>query len=128
LKVGDSRDDVVARFGKPSRVLESAAAPGAVPNWTQLGHILDRGDLDPFETGDKFEYLHYADDQLLFVLHQNSVRAIIVWVRHKAPTARGLDVGASEEQLIHLYPEIPTSVRGVDGPGGSKERIKVYRF
>jgi tRNA A-37 threonylcarbamoyl transferase component Bud32 len=128
LKIGDGRDDVVAKLGKPSRDFQVEAAPGIVPDQIAIGRVLTREDLGPPNMTDRFEVLHYADDQLGFIVRENAVLAITVHARHKAPTARGLDVGDSEEQLIHLYPEVPTSVRGVDASKESIRPIKVYRF
>jgi hypothetical protein len=126
LKIGDRRDDVIARLGKPQREWHGKD-PGPRPDPEILGRVFYDSDLE----GDRADateddFLFYADNRLSLLLRHNVIRAIVVRVRHKAPTARGLDVGDSEAQLIHLYPEIPSSVRGASAAGGPT--IKIYRF
>jgi hypothetical protein len=104
LKVGDTRDDVVVRLGKPEKEVKGDpwAAPQDVRN--ALGHVLRPEDLggDNAAPGG-LDVLLYWGDALCVVLRHGVVRAIVVRGGHKALTGRGMDVGDSEEHLVHAY-------------------------
>src|SRR5262249_17109434 len=120
FSVGDNRDDLVARFGKPQR-----SYPG--DPWREeskaLGLVLRPGDLRPDGTWDGYETLIWSKNRIGAVFRSNLVQALIVRLDQRAENGRGLRLGDNESKLEHLYAEKPDiDTANVSAPPGHSLR------
>jgi hypothetical protein len=99
VQIGDDRDAVVARLGKP-------AHPGS-DAWSKLpklfGALLRPEDFgaDP----NRMELLTWHDGRLGVIVEQNQVRGVIVRAPQPAETGRGVRIGDTERRLKQRYDE-----------------------
>jgi tRNA A-37 threonylcarbamoyl transferase component Bud32 len=131
ISLGDGRDDLVAKFGKPER--HWTGSP-----WQEkpevLGLVLRPEDLLADETWQGYESITWSKDQICAVLKEGAVQALVVRQPSRAENGRGLRVGDDESKLERLYSEKP-EIGTADAPPsiakGSRKSanwIKVYRY
>jgi serine/threonine-protein kinase len=132
LAIGDSRDDVVAKFGKPDRHFSGDP-------WKDkgdfLGFVLQPEDLAGAAGWEGFETLTWHHDELCVVFRDNVVTALVVHQVARAHNGRGLRLGDTETKIENLYnPEKP-AIDTADSPaasrrilGKSANWIKIYRY
>jgi serine/threonine protein kinase len=131
FSVGDSRDDLVARLGKPQR---SKAGDPWRKEPKALGLVLRPEDLAGDRERDNCETLIWSKGRIGAVFHDNLVRALVVGPDQKAETGRGLRLGDHEIKLEHLYPEKPdigtADASATTGHGFRKSAtwVKIYRY
>jgi serine/threonine protein kinase len=115
IKLGDHRDDVVAKFGKPS--------PGSAES---LRPFLNEQDV--IRPGDAAapEVLSWTNKGIHVVIANDKVRAVVA--RQSAATGRDLRIGNSEAALRKAYPEVPTSARIVGDDGILVDWATMYRY
>src|SRR5262249_49858802 len=131
FSVGDSRDDVVAKFGKPQR-----SQPG--DPWHHetkaLGLVLRPKDLAGDGNFDSYETLTWSKNRVAGVFRGNLVQALVVRLDQKAENGRGVRLGDNEIKLEHLYPEKPDiDTADASAPPGRGLRkfatwVKIYRY
>jgi hypothetical protein len=135
ITIGATRDDVIARFGKAER--EHQGNPWRTVDRDCLGRILQPLDLDADSVQDprlnSYRMLVYDGGGMCVVLRADGVvRAMVVHERHKAATARGVDVGNNEGRLVHVYASEAQKVTSIPrnmatGRGAPPPR-KLYRY
>lgn len=124
LKIGDSRDDVIDRLGKPSG--EHSGDP-----WRNAPELLENlvrpEDLPAGES----TLLTWDSQHVGVVLKDSKIQAIVVRSPHKAVSGRNVKIGDSERRLKESYDE-PDSVDKVvhddaEGPKNSAWGL-VFRY
>jgi serine/threonine protein kinase len=129
VQLGEERDAVVARLGKPTH-------PGS-DAWKSrpalLGELLRPADLDAADNPSRFELLTWNDERLGVLLEQNQVRAVVVRSPYWAETGRAVRVGDSERKLKQRYDEPSEVVKehyAADDDAGRKSRPwgLIYRY
>jgi hypothetical protein len=105
VQLGEERDAVVARLGKPTH-------PGS-DAWKSrpslFGDLLRPADLDAADNPSRFELLTWFDERLGVLIEQNQVRAVVARSPYWAETGRAVRVGDSEKRLKQRYDE-PTDI------------------
>src|SRR5262249_37244723 len=100
VQLGEDRDAVVARLGKPSH-------PGN-NSYTKLaglfGTLLGPEDLGT-DIINRFELLTWHENRLGVLLVDNQVRGVIVRAPQPAETGRGVRIGDTERRLKQRYDE-----------------------
>jgi eukaryotic-like serine/threonine-protein kinase len=138
LEVGASLEDVVLRF-KARHENEFQGNPWIFTTTTAkhkdaLGHVLKQEDLGDWRVHNHMRVLSWANEQVLVLLHEDTVRAIIIHQPYRAATGRGLRIGDSESRLKDVYPERPTietlpipakTVKAATRPAGY---LETYRY
>jgi hypothetical protein len=132
IAVGDSRDDVVAKFGKPKEHWQGN--PWRDPADEALGLVLQPDQFTADGTWAGYETLAWPQNQICAVFKDNLTQALIVRSNAKAQNGRGLRLGDHEDKLERLYPEKP-EIDTADAPqtrdrGKRKSAnwIKIYRY
>jgi hypothetical protein len=128
LKAGDTRDDAIAKLGKPARARRGdpwTAAPalfGELLRPADLGENIDRAGL---------ELLTWDDDHAAVLLHDNEVRAVLVRAPRAAETGRRVRDGDSERRLRQRY-EDPDDIVMARHPADEGGRHRawgvIYRY
>jgi tRNA A-37 threonylcarbamoyl transferase component Bud32 len=130
IAIGDSRDELVAKFGKPERQWKGDP-------WQDnesLGLVLRPDNLSVAGAWEGYESLAWFKGQICAVLRDNVVQALVIRQPFRARNGRGLSMGDNEARLENLYPEKP-DIDTVDAPpaSGKSNRktarwVKVYRY
>ena len=131
ISLGDGRDDLVAKFGKPER--HWTGSP-----WQEksdaLGLVLRPEDLTADQTWQGYESISWSKEQVCAVLKDNTLQAMVIRQPARAENGRGLRVGDNESKLERLYSEKP-EIGTADAPPSiakgfrkSASWIKVYRY
>jgi serine/threonine protein kinase len=131
IAIGDSRDELVAKFGKPERQWKGNPWQD---NAESLGLVLRPDNLSVAGAWDSYESLAWFKGQICAALRDNVVQALVIRQPFKARNGRGLSMGDNEAKLEDLYPEKP-DIDTVDAPptSGKSNRktarwVKVYRY
>jgi hypothetical protein len=104
VQLGEERDSIVARLGKPSH-------PTGEPwkNRALAGNLLRSDDLGEIDVANRLELLTWHQEHLCVLLENNLVRAVVVRDPFWGETGRNLRIGDSETRLKQRYGE-PTAV------------------
>jgi hypothetical protein len=131
ISLGDGRDDLVAKFGKPER--HWTGSPWQEKSDT-LGLVLRPEDLTADETWQGYDSISWSKEQVCAVLKDNTLQALVIRQPARAENGRGLRVGDNESKLERLYSEKP-EIGTADAPPSiargfrkSANWIKVYRY
>jgi hypothetical protein len=131
IRLGDSRDEVVARFGKPQ---ERRPGDPWHDNEEALGSVIRPEDLAADDDWTGYETLVWHKDQVCAVFKDNIIRALVVRAYTRAQNGRGIRLGDHESKMESLYTEKP-EIETVDVPAAagrharkSANWIKVYRY
>ncbi len=134
LQVGSSRDDVVAQL-KRAPDIHRLGDPWKESARQTLGKVLMSEDLGGEASRDKLEMLGWSKEQVVVLLQDNLVRAIVIREPYHAFSGRGLKMGEPEARLVHLYSseiaaEAPLLVQPVSGKSGAhpSKKGKIYRY
>ncbi len=105
LRIGGSRDDVIASLGKPQR--EVTGNPWAGADREALGHV-----LKPEHVGGPSELvalrvLWWHDNHVYVLLRDDQVRAIAVHQPYAGKSGRSIGVGTKVAKLKEAYDEPP---------------------
>lgn len=115
VRLGNSRDDLVARFGKPMPAPIETLAP-----------FLDRAAVADICRSDEPEILRWPGTGVIVVVAGGQTRAVVA--RQRAVTARNLRIGDGEANLRRAYPIQPSSVKLIEEAGAPANWGTVYRF
>jgi len=115
IKIGDSRDDVVAKLGKPQPGVQ-ARLPGLVNG------LLIREEKEPRTQ----QVLSWSDHQVCVLLTQDKVQAVVVRSPHKGSSGRKVKIGDSEARLVHAYSSEIPKIEALDPK--DEKRGKIYHY
>jgi hypothetical protein len=126
LQIGDSRDDVIAKLGKPTQKdVGKQLAGGMIKAFSQMVPGVDAEGMEALMAfpADQVDTLFWSDGQVCVVLLQNKIANVAVHSPHKATCAGGVQIGDTEARLNHIYASVvPETKAGPNGKG------KVYRY
>ena len=112
IKIGDSRDVVIARMGLPEEEHHGDPNPpaaGQVGARTvmggSLGHVLTPADLGGEANLSRIEVLSWSDRHVSVVLLQGIVRAVVVRAPHPGESGRGIKIGHRDAHMKRVYSE-----------------------
>jgi hypothetical protein len=131
MAVGDSRDDFVAKFGKPEN--HSTGMPWRF-NSEALGLVVQPKDLTSDGVWDEYDTLTWSHGQICGVFKNNVAQAMVIRQHARGGSGRGLRFGDNEGKTEDLYPEEKPDITFADAPAttgrsrSSAKRIKIYRF
>jgi serine/threonine protein kinase len=114
IRLGDTRDDVVARFGKPI-----SGKPQLLRPFLTLEDVIRPGDTAAPEI------LSWANNATVVVVVGDEVRAVLAF--QSAATGRDLRIGDDEATLRKAYPEPPATARIV-ADFAPNEWVTLYHF
>jgi hypothetical protein len=132
IEVGDRRDDAVVRIGRaPDR--EQSGDPWAAELTREaLGHVLKPDDLSGPGGKETADVLLWSNDDVVVILQDNQVRAVIVSEPYKASSPRGVSIGDSVARLEDRYreeqPELSSVPLGASTKPGHPSHVNVYRY
>ena len=115
IHLGDRRDDVVAKLGKPS--------PGNAEWFRPFIHERDMTRPGDVATP---EMLDWPNQGIQVAFVGNEVRAVVA--RHSAATGRDVRIGDSEATLRRAYPIMPTSAVVVGDEGSHANWATIFRY
>jgi tRNA A-37 threonylcarbamoyl transferase component Bud32 len=130
LEVGQNRDDVVARFHRPKE--KWAGDPWQPESIQAIGQVLRPEDLPAPGKYDDVEVIGWPREGVCVVLRDNQIAAAIIRASG-ASTRRHLKVGAKVNEVLRLYPEVPSiEVRmpgeGAEHHGSLPTHVEIFRY
>ena len=134
LKIGDSREDVVGKFGKPDD--ERDIAPFLEEMKMAHGDLLSAGDMGDEDNFSELKVLSWRKGQVEAVIDAGRLRALAIHVPYRAGSGRRIKIGDKEARLIHQYADavaVESSHALPDQKGQAKTGIgarkaKIYRY
>jgi hypothetical protein len=139
IKIGDSADELIAKFKKPRRERlkpwkERAIRPANPAHL--VGEVLQSEDVGGEDDRFTLEALVWEQQHVTALVRDNEVRALIVAQPHKAASGRGLSIGDEEGRIVHVYSsvELPemgefhTSPPSSPPPGWKAKKGRTYRY
>ena len=121
LEVGQTRDDVVAKFRRPKD--KWPGDPWLGEAHLAVGQVLRPDDLPTPGKYDEVETLGWPRNGVDIVLHENQVVAVIIRA-NGAATRRHLKVGAKVNEVLRLYPEVPSIEVKMPPEGGEHHSMQ----
>jgi tRNA A-37 threonylcarbamoyl transferase component Bud32 len=130
LEVGQGRDDVVGRLRRPKE--HWAGDPWQADSIHAVGQVLRPEDLPTPGKYDDVEILGWPRSGVDVVLHENQVVAVVIRASG-ASTRRHLKIGAKVNDVLRLYPEVPSievkmPLEGADHPSSLPTHVEVFRY
>jgi tRNA A-37 threonylcarbamoyl transferase component Bud32 len=130
LEVGLTRDDVVAKFRRPKD--KWSGDPWQGETLQAVGLVLRPEDLPTPGRYEEVETLGWPRNGVDVVLHDNQVAAVIVRASG-ASTRRHLRIGAKVNEMLRLYPEVPTievkmPPEGFEHHGSTPTHVEIFRY
>jgi serine/threonine protein kinase len=104
VKIGFNRDELIAALKEPPEKEQPRGNPWKGDHAKSLGHVLKpqdvQGDRDSLEN---LDLLLWSNGEVCALLHDNTVRALVVHKRHLGSTGAGIRIGDSEQELKSRY-------------------------
>jgi hypothetical protein len=130
LEVGQGRDDVVGRLRRPKE--HWAGDPWQPDSIHAVGQVLRPEDLPTPGKYDDIEVLAWPRNGVAVVLHENQVVAVVIRASGAA-TRRHLKIGAKVNDVLRLYPEVPSievkmPLEGADHPSSLPTHVEIFRY
>jgi tRNA A-37 threonylcarbamoyl transferase component Bud32 len=106
LKIGASRDDVIAELGKPQQEVEPGQPLTAAVK-EALGHVLAHTAAGTPGALAQVNVLLWSEKNVCVLLGQSGVRGVVVRGPHPAVSGRGVRIGDTAQRLEERYAEEP---------------------
>jgi serine/threonine protein kinase len=104
VKIGFNRDELIAALKEPPEKEQPHGNPWKGDHAKSLSHVLKpqdvQGDGDSLEN---LDLLLWSNGEVCALLHDNTVRALVVHKRHLGSTGAGIRIGDSEQELKSRY-------------------------
>jgi tRNA A-37 threonylcarbamoyl transferase component Bud32 len=130
LEVGQTRDDVVSKFRRPKD--KWAGDPWQGDAQAAVGQVLRPDDLPAPGKYDEVETLGWPRNGVDVVLYENQVVAVIIRASG-ASTRRHLKIGAKVNEVLRLYPEVPSievkmPPEGIEHHSSLPTHVEIFRY
>lgn len=130
LEVGQGRDDVVGRLRRPKD--HWAGDPWQPDSIHAIGQVLRPDDLPTPGKYDEVEVLGWPRNGVDVVLHENQVAAVVIRASG-ASTRRHLKIGAKVNDVLRLYPEVPSievkmPPEAAEHPSSLPTHVEIFRY